>query len=153
MRKRIKTEWIVVHTAATNIPGITADDIDLWHRKRGFKMIGYHYVIRDDGTLEPGRPEDRVGAHCLGLNGKSVGICCTGHGDFTDFTFEQEVALVKLCRELLEKYNLHWMHIIGHREVNRLIREKRLSTRYRTSKTCPGNLIDMDYLRSICRKM
>ena len=56
---------IVIHCSAVR-PDQTssAAQIDTWHRQRGFKLgIGYHYVIRRDGTIEPGRPEWMIGAH------------------------------------------------------------------------------------------
>jgi N-acetylmuramoyl-L-alanine amidase len=54
--------------------------IDARHRKRGLRCVGFHYVIREDGSLERGRPLTEVGAHCLGYNSDSVGICLCGTG-------------------------------------------------------------------------
>ena len=70
---------IIIHCSAT-IEGkdFTVKDIDRWHRQRGFKMVGYHYVIRLDGTIEQGRPLGQVGAHCKGHNTHSIGICYIG---------------------------------------------------------------------------
>ena len=70
---------IIVHCSATP-EGKTyrAADIDAWHRKRGFKMIGYHYVVLLDGSMECGRPESMVGAHCTGHNARSIGVCYIG---------------------------------------------------------------------------
>lgn len=62
-------DTIIIHCSATRAgQNITAADIDCWHRARGFWSIGYHYVIRLDGTIEPGRDvTPRTGAHCMGL--------------------------------------------------------------------------------------
>ena len=46
----------------------TAADIDKWHRQRGFRKIGYHFVIKLDGKIEKGREENEMRAHCLGEN-------------------------------------------------------------------------------------
>lgn len=75
--RRIKE--IIIHCSAT-IEGrdYTAKDIDSWHRAQGFNAIGYHYVIRLDGTVETGRPLWMVGAHCKGHNLHSIGICYIG---------------------------------------------------------------------------
>ena len=57
---------IILHCSAVR-PDQTssAAQIDTWHRQRGWKLgIGYHYVVRRDGQIEPGRPEWMVGAHC-----------------------------------------------------------------------------------------
>ena len=58
---------IVVHCSAVKPDQLSsAAQIDSWHRKdRHYKFgIGYHYVIRRDGEIEPGRPEWMIGAHC-----------------------------------------------------------------------------------------
>ena len=60
---------IIIHCSATRAEqDITAADIESWHRARGFWTIGYHYVIRLDGTIEPGRDVTLDGAHCMGWN-------------------------------------------------------------------------------------
>ena len=70
---------IIIHCSATEAGrDFTAADIDRWHRQRGFKCIGYHYVIRLDGTIEEGRPVSEIGAHCKGHNAHSIGICYVG---------------------------------------------------------------------------
>ena len=44
---------IIIHCSATRAgQDLTAKDIDRMHRARGFNGIGYHYVIRIDGTIE-----------------------------------------------------------------------------------------------------
>jgi N-acetyl-anhydromuramyl-L-alanine amidase AmpD len=53
-------------------------EIDRWHRAKGWKSCGYHYVVRRDGTVEVGRPVEEVGAHCLNRNRHSIGICYEG---------------------------------------------------------------------------
>ena len=84
-RKRTKKgvsamkDTIIIHCSATRAgQNITAADIDCWHRARGFWSIGYHYVIRLDGTIEPGRDVTLDGAHCMGWNQRSIGICYVG---------------------------------------------------------------------------
>ena len=75
---------IVVHCSAVKPDQLSsAAQIDSWHRERGFHLgIGYHYVIRRDGTIEPGRPEWMIGAHCHvkghHYNSHSIGICYEG---------------------------------------------------------------------------
>ena len=47
---------IIIHCSAVR-PDQTssAAQIDTWHRQQGWKLgIGYHYVIRRDGEIEPG---------------------------------------------------------------------------------------------------
>ncbi|MBQ0048079.1 MAG: N-acetylmuramoyl-L-alanine amidase [Prevotellaceae bacterium] len=70
---------LIIHCSATaEGKDFTAADIDRWHRVQGWSGIGYHFVIRLDGTVEPGRPIDKAGAHCSGHNANSLGICYIG---------------------------------------------------------------------------
>ena len=70
---------LIIHCSATaEGKDFTAADIDRWHRAQGWACIGYHFVIRLDGTVEPGRPIDKAGAHCTGHNANSLGICYIG---------------------------------------------------------------------------
>lgn len=72
-------KYIIVHCSATaEGRDFHAKDIDRWHRQRGFNCIGYHYVIDLDGKIEEGRPESQVGAHCVGFNSVSIGVCYIG---------------------------------------------------------------------------
>lgn len=81
MRKQYLTSIskIVIHTSAT-LPGrdVTAQEIDGWHKAKGWAMIGYHTVIRLDGTIERGRDYGREGAHVKGHNAGTLGICMVG---------------------------------------------------------------------------
>jgi N-acetyl-anhydromuramyl-L-alanine amidase AmpD len=118
-KKRTATNHIVVHCAATTASmDIGRDEIDRWHRARGWFTIGYHYVIRRNGTVETGRPEDVVGAHVLNHNSDTIGICMAG-GLASDkktpqdnFTKEQLASLETLLRELKERYPK--ANIMGH---------------------------------------
>ena len=56
-------------------------EINQWHLDKGWAGCGYHYIIRRDGELEPGRPHDTQGAHVKGHNFESVGICLVGGVD------------------------------------------------------------------------
>ncbi len=72
-------DTIIIHCSATRAgQDFTAADIDRWHRQRGFRSIGYHFVVRLDGTIEPGRDVALDGAHCTGWNHRSIGICYIG---------------------------------------------------------------------------
>lgn len=112
---------IIIHCSATaEGKDFNAADIDRWHKQRGFKKIGYHYVIKLDGTIEKGRGVEEVGAHCLNHNKNSIGICYIG-GLASDGktpkdtrTTEQKKSLWKLIVELLIKYPNATIH--GHRE-------------------------------------
>lgn len=115
-----KVDEIILHCSATKEgQNFKAKDIDAWHKQRGFKGIGYHHVIDLDGTVETGRPEDEIGAHCLNHNARSIGICYIGGlgttGKAKDTrTPQQKAALVKLVADLKLKYPNATVH--GHNE-------------------------------------
>ena len=115
---------IVIHCSAVR-PNqrSSAEDIDKWHKDRGFKGIGYHYVIRRDGTIEQGRPEWMIGAHCVNHNKYSIGVCYEGgldiRGQPADTRTEaQKASLRKLLEELHERYPR--AVIVGHHDLNPL---------------------------------
>jgi N-acetylmuramoyl-L-alanine amidase len=106
-----KINKIILHCSAT-VEGRDFDkyDIDKWHRAKGWRGIGYHYVIKLDGTIERGRALDRTGAHTRGFNKGSIGICYIGGlGEDRKAkdtrTPEQVIAIRELVGELLTKFN------------------------------------------------
>ena len=111
---------IILHCSATREgQAFTAKDIDRWHRQQGYTMIGYHYVILLDGTVEKGRPIEQIGAHCKGHNAHSIGICYIGGLDLNGKpkdtrTTEQRKAMQQLIDTLREVYPNATVH--GHRE-------------------------------------
>ena len=113
---------LIVHCSAVR-PGqrSSAKDINGWHRDKGWNGIGYHYVVRRDGSIELGRPIEEVGAHCVGHNSHSIGICYEGgldeHGEEADTrTPEQKRALRKLLEELHGRFPKAL--IVGHHDLN-----------------------------------
>ena len=116
-----KINEIIIHcSASAQGRHFTVADIDNWHRQRGFSGIGYHYVIYLDGSINDGRPIEKVGAHCLGHNANSIGICYIG-GCATDGktpldtrTEAQKASLVRLITELRRRFPNASVH--GHNE-------------------------------------
>ena len=110
---------IIVHCTATpEGKDYTVEDITRWHKERGFKTIGYHYVVYRDGSVHDGRPLAEVGAHCKGHNAHSIGVCYVG-GLTADGrkakdtrTLEQKEALVLLLVRLKKQFPLAEIH--GH---------------------------------------
>ena len=114
---------IIIHCSATPYgKDFTAADINRWHRQRNFNGIGYHFVIRPDGTIENGRPVGKPGAHCLGWNNRSIGICYIGGLDADGRPADTRTdAQKKAMRELiarLQKEHFGIRTIIGHRDTS-----------------------------------
>lgn len=74
-----------------------------YHMSKGWKDIGYHFVIKQDGTIETGRPLEKMGAHCKGYNKTSIGTCLIGRSVFTDKQFESLKQLHKTLESMLGK--------------------------------------------------
>lgn len=116
--------FIVVHCSATPpTMNIGRQEIDRWHRQRGFREIGYHYVIRRDGSIEVGRDLDKVGAHVEGYNAVSYGICLVGGVDADNqpednFEKAQKAALIPLIEKLLARSPK--AKVLGHRDLPRV---------------------------------
>lgn len=132
-----KIDKIIVHCSATREgQHIDVDTIRDWHvNGRGWSDIGYHYVIYLDGTVHPGRPIERSGAHTKGQNSNSIGICYIG-GVETDGktpkdtrTPEQKAALDNLLFVLTDIFANTTIH--GHNEF--------------AAKACPSFDVQAEY--------
>lgn len=119
---------VIIHCSATPPDmDIGAKTIREWHvRDNGWRDIGYHWVIRRDGTIEKGRDESQQGAHCAAKSGNigSIGICMVGgvrreNGKLiteNNFTPAQWAALEGKVREIFKKY--HITTLLGHRDLD-----------------------------------
>ena len=115
-------KYLIVHCSATpETMDIGVEEIRRWHRQRGWLDVGYHKIIRRDGTVEDGRPITAPGAHARGFNHVSIGICLIGGVESdvkkpeANYTHAQWDALEALIRDLLV------MHpdaeVLGHRDL------------------------------------
>ena len=117
----MKEPCIVVHCTATPAGrDVTAADIANYHKLRGFADIGYHFIVRLDGTIEAGRPIELAGAHAKGYNARSIGVAYVGGLDNQSRpadtrTSAQRQALRQLLISL--RCNFPGACIIGHRDV------------------------------------
>ncbi len=130
MTKRSTTDLIVLHHAAAK--SCTVQDIHRWHIDRGWSGIGYHFFIRKNGEIWRGRPEDRVGAHTVSYNGRSVGICFEGNFQLEQMPQAQLAAGQELIAYLKSKYPIK--DIKGHGELK--------------STACPGKSFPLEQLKS-----
>ena len=126
-----RVDFICIHCSATPADAkhenIGAAEIRQWHRAKGWRDIGYHFVIKRDGTVEKGRPVDMPGAHEPKINSRSVAVCMVGGAPpigseaakkglgENNFTPAQWSSLETLVRELHRKFPK--AEVIGHRDV------------------------------------
>lgn len=117
---RPKTDAIVIHHVGEPASDVDANYIHRFHIKRGWAGIGYQYVIRKNGSIERGRPFDKVGAQSYGNNYHSLGICLTGNLEVDQPTPMQLKSLTKLTTALCRYYKLTPgpTTIVGHRDYN-----------------------------------
>ena len=159
--KKSDIDSIVIHCSASRAgQDLRASDIDKMHKERGFKMIGYHYVIDLDGTVETGRPLTMDGAHCntAGLSGKaynkhSIGICYIGgldkNGNAADTrTDAQKRSMSDLIYQLKIDYNI--VDILGHRDASPDKNSDGKISKNEWIKQCPCFDVRSEYPVAIC---
>jgi len=145
--KKVKLEYtkrpinqIIVHCTATpSNKNFYVNDINAWHKARGWIGIGYHYLILLDGTIQIGRPVGQVGAHTRYKNKRSIGIAYVGGLTFDGKiasdtrTSNQKAALEWLVGNLADQYAVK--RISGHNE--------------HSSKACPCFNVKKDFLGNL----
>lgn len=132
-----KITHIVIHCSDSEWGNATV--IRSWHKEKGWRDIGYHFVIqngfptyshyKDDkiipsliGSIEGGRDLDsdmymenkEVGAHAFGYNQFSIGVCIIGKEIFVPTQLE---SLKLLCLDLCKIYDINPQNILGHNET------------------------------------
>ena len=113
---------LIVHCSATpEGKDFDIDNIRQWHVvDNGWSDVGYHYVIKLDGTVQEGRPIEKSGAHTYGHNKDSIGVCYIGGMDkdmkeWKDTrTVAQEDSLFNLLMDL--KFDFPEAKVFGHRD-------------------------------------
>jgi len=135
-------EFIIVHhTGGTDADPLadtshhTFEIVKEWHLHKGWEDIGYHYFIEKDGKLTAGRKETYHGAHTVGYNEKSIGICLAGNFDQTMPTEAQEQALTSLMKDIRTRYKIPIEKILPHRHF--------------ANKTCYGRRLADDWAQKL----
>lgn len=116
----------------------TAQMVEAYHESLGWDGIGYHYFIEKNGDVYFGRPEYRNGAHTLGQNTQSIGVCLAGNFDATLPTEAQINSLKALLKKICEKNNIPKSEIYPHRAFDK-------------TKTCYGTKLGDDWARSLLK--
>lgn len=134
-----KIENIFIHHSASNFG--YAKLIEQWHKERGWKGIGYHFVVlngyrtgqdfknsiideKQIGLIEKGRKlnadpwlqADEIGAHAYGYNSNSIGICLI-HEDIK-YNPKQLESYRDFTAGLVNLFDIKIENIKGHYEVD-----------------------------------
>lgn len=121
------TRIVIHHTGNLVDDDLSAEQIHASHQAQGWAGIGYHFVVRKDGTIELGRPDWAVGAHAYGFNSKSVAVHVCGNFNLAEPTEAQINALPMLIADICDAYGLVASDsiVVGHRDL--------------MATECPGN--------------
>jgi len=112
--------------------------IDRFHRSKGWKGVGYHFVVMPDGLIFVGRGLNETGAHTVGQNEKAIGVCLLGNFDEETVEEAQWISMKFLIAWLLHRFNLTPQHLFFHRQF--------------ANKTCPGKRLNLDDIRIVIAK-
>jgi len=147
-----KINLIVIHcTASRNGWPVSIQTVAEWHRQRGFKAVGYHYLIGVDGHVDVGRDEEQPGAHAKGHNAHSIGVCLVGGlggpdklnpGQFTEAAWE---SLRITVQDLMDRYP--GARVVGHRDLSPDLDGDGQVEPHEWTKLCPAFDVQ-DWLRA-----
>ena len=134
-------QYIVLHHSASPDGTIRKDfeNIKNYHLAKGWRDIGYHWVIEKVGgklTVIPGRPEAEPGAHCVPRNKDGIGVCCVGDYDKEKPDEELYQVVARLCREIMGRHSIK--EIGGHNQYAQTI--------------CPGRYFDVGRVRQLVKE-
>lgn len=117
-----KIKQIIIHHSASPAHTTTVDLVRKWHvEDRGWKDIGYHYMIDENGEVHRGREDKIIGAHCKGNNRFTLGVCVFGNyqnEQMKPIVFE---SLRNLVSGLKTRYGLQSGDIYGHRDFGKTV--------------------------------
>jgi N-acetylmuramoyl-L-alanine amidase len=140
---RVRWDRIIIHHSATK-DGETVDwqAIRRYHvQEKKWDDIGYHFgleYINGYYELLIGRPLIQTGAHTIGQNHCGIGICVVGNYDLIEPCTMQYELLATLCKDLCWRFTISPANIYAHNQF--------------ANKTCPGNMFDMEKLKTITAK-
>ena len=132
-----KPENLIVHHTADYYIGEQFSRINAWHKQRDFPIsskgffVGYHYVIERSGQLIQAREDTETGAHTIGMNNNSIGICVVGDFNQERPSLAQLIALKNLINKKMIEHNILPDNIRAHRN-------------FKDTSCCGKNLTDLE---------
>lgn len=121
------TSIVIHHTGNPTDDDLSAEQLHRSHLNLGWAGVGYHFIVRKDGSIELGRPVECVGAHAEGFNYCSIGIHICGNFNLAEPTEAQINVLPQLIADICDAYGLIASAdiVVGHRDL--------------MATACPGN--------------
>lgn len=134
--KNTPKSLIIHHEAPPSIvTGDRFNAVDQYHKDLGWGGIGYHYFIEKSGLVKQGRKDDEEGAHTIGQNTSSLGICLAGNFDLELPTPQQIKSLRMLCQEKMQQYGIPLEKVYPHRKF--------------AKKSCYGAKLSDQWIRDV----
>lgn len=94
---------IVLHSTSTNFD-ISMAELSDYHTSKCFDSVGFHFLVRYDGSIERGRPLDRPSAEVFGHGTDSIDIAYSGASTRHTHTEQQTATLKELLSELARHF-------------------------------------------------
>jgi N-acetylmuramoyl-L-alanine amidase len=129
-------KYIVLHCTAGAPQQKTESIRDYWRRVLGWKTVGYHKLVNEDGTIETLQPDNLPTNGVRGFNQTSIHICYKGGLNGIDTrTPQQKESLLKLVKEYKNKYPTAF--VLGHRDLSPDLNKDGKITPNEWVKICP----------------
>jgi N-acetylmuramoyl-L-alanine amidase len=137
-----KITMIVIHCTATQEgKDYDVETIRGWHKKRGFRDIGYHFIVGIDGKIKKGRPIEQSGAHAKGYNSESIGVSYVGGlGAGNKAKDTRRMAQIHALRNIVDVLQIVFPDIervVGHRDLSVDLNGDGVITPNEWLKQCP----------------
>lgn len=141
---------IVLHSTSGWNNQSTQSIKNYWKNDLGWKQVGYHKLISDDGTIENLAPLSTVTNGVAGYNSDSVHICYKGglveikngkyiYGD-TRSQAQKEAfayAISDVLFELAKYQDVTEVRIVGHRDLSPDLNKNDITEEREWVKVCP----------------
>jgi N-acetyl-anhydromuramyl-L-alanine amidase AmpD len=148
---KMKPQFIIMHHSLTE-DGKMPDTLAIWNyhvKDKGWAEVGYHYLVEEISNdtefrlvVIKGRMDTEQGAHCLGYNDKSIGICLIGNYDNAEPSEEALKLLRRLVKSLMLTHGILAENVLGHWET--YSRRGMI-----VEKSCPGIKFNMPRFREL----
>jgi len=131
-----KIKFIVFHCTAGTPQQKTQSILDYWKKVLGWKTVGYHKLVHEDGTIETLQPDHLPTNGVKGFNQTAIHICYKGGLNGIDTrTAKQKKALLHLAKQYKTKYPNAF--ILGHRDLSPDLNKDGKITPNEWVKICP----------------
>ena len=131
-----KIDWVIIHHGGGDYNIQQVNESHKWWKQSNGNVIpgilsslgwwvGYQYWIDPSGNITQCRHDLEEGAHTLGLNKNSIGICCEGNFNTKLPTQVQLNSLKQLIDKKKSEYGIKNSNVEGHR--------------FFSNKDCPGH--------------